>query len=294
MVHKKGPAVGQHGKWWGPRCNQPVLAIHGWQDNAGTFDTLAPLLTNERISVLCIDLPGHGHSSHYPKGHSYYIFWDGVNIVRRLVQRFKWERITILGHSLGGCIAFLYASIYPNDIKSYVAIDIVSPIPKNCETFLDNLGKQIDTFLSYETRSYKDYSYHVLSETIFNGYRNSLTEKSVDILLKRGAKSSGQNEGLFNFSTDIRLKSPGVSFFTIEQILQHASRIKCNVLILKASNGIQYDNLEYYDSTVSKIAKSTNSCEHHVVEGTHHVHLNNPERVLPFIVTFLDNQLSDF
>lgn len=68
------------GKWWGPRTEQPIIAIHGWQDNAGTWDTLIPLLP-ESISVLAIDLPGHGLSSHYPKGHFYYLFWDGVIVV---------------------------------------------------------------------------------------------------------------------------------------------------------------------------------------------------------------------
>lgn len=45
------------GKWYGDRKKQPVLAIHGWQDNAGTFDRLCPLLPST-IPILCIDLPG--------------------------------------------------------------------------------------------------------------------------------------------------------------------------------------------------------------------------------------------
>lgn len=54
------------GKWWGPRDKQPIIAIHGWQDNAGTFDPLIELLPKD-LSILCIDLPGHGLSSHIPK-----------------------------------------------------------------------------------------------------------------------------------------------------------------------------------------------------------------------------------
>ncbi|KAG8302741.1 hypothetical protein J6590_025016 [Homalodisca vitripennis] len=53
------------GKWWGPQDKNPVIAIHGWQDNAGTFDNLAPLLPAD-VPFLCIDLPGHGFSSHLP------------------------------------------------------------------------------------------------------------------------------------------------------------------------------------------------------------------------------------
>ncbi|RZF42463.1 hypothetical protein LSTR_LSTR013227 [Laodelphax striatellus] len=55
------------GKWWGPEDRQPFLAVHGWQDNCGSFDALASLLAPE-ISLLCIDLPGHGLSSRMPAG----------------------------------------------------------------------------------------------------------------------------------------------------------------------------------------------------------------------------------
>ena len=46
------------------------LALHGWLDNAGSFDTLAPQLVSAcpRHALLCLDYPGHGRSSHLPPG----------------------------------------------------------------------------------------------------------------------------------------------------------------------------------------------------------------------------------
>jgi len=38
--------------------SRPIVCIHGWQDNAGTFDRLIPLLPRE-FSYLAIDLPGN-------------------------------------------------------------------------------------------------------------------------------------------------------------------------------------------------------------------------------------------
>lgn len=45
------------GKWWGSKKNRPILMLHGWQDNAGSFDTLIPLLPPQ-FSYLAIDWPG--------------------------------------------------------------------------------------------------------------------------------------------------------------------------------------------------------------------------------------------
>lgn len=70
------------GKWWGSRSIQPIIAVHGWQDNAGSFDNLAPILCEEGHSVYAFDLPGHGHSSHLPAGCTYYLLWDGVHAIR--------------------------------------------------------------------------------------------------------------------------------------------------------------------------------------------------------------------
>ena len=41
--------------------------MHGYMDNAGTFDRLIPLLP-DKFYVVAIDLPGHGFSSHVPYG----------------------------------------------------------------------------------------------------------------------------------------------------------------------------------------------------------------------------------
>lgn len=81
------------GKWWGPTGIQPIVALHGRQDNAGSFDTLIPLLSDD-ISILCLDMPGHGLSSHYPKSQYYYVYWDGVILLRRIVKYFSWNKVS--------------------------------------------------------------------------------------------------------------------------------------------------------------------------------------------------------
>lgn len=83
-----------------------MLCLHGWLDNANTFDKLIPLLPRGRSGssgwlVLCsraahlitlslsgcyyvaMDFSGHGLSSHRPAGCSYH-FLDYVTDVRRV------------------------------------------------------------------------------------------------------------------------------------------------------------------------------------------------------------------
>ncbi|GLV33094.1 uncharacterized protein CBL_10441 [Carabus blaptoides fortunei] len=50
-------------KTWGNERDPIILVVHGWVDNAGSFDTLIPLLPTSYY-YYCMDLPGHGRSSH--------------------------------------------------------------------------------------------------------------------------------------------------------------------------------------------------------------------------------------
>ena len=113
-------------KWWGPKHVRPILAIHGYLDNAGTFDRLIPLLPKEQ-SYLAIDLPGHGHSSYIPNGTVYNIF-DYSYIIYYICKQFGWSRVSIMAHSLGAIISFILITTFPNYIDLYIAIDATSPL----------------------------------------------------------------------------------------------------------------------------------------------------------------------
>ena len=45
---------------WGDPADAPVLALHGWLDNAASFALLAPQLSGHY--VVALDLTGHGQS----------------------------------------------------------------------------------------------------------------------------------------------------------------------------------------------------------------------------------------
>ncbi|CAH1180406.1 unnamed protein product [Phaedon cochleariae] len=277
------------GKWWGSQDVQPIIAIHGWQDNCGTFDNLAPRLRSRGLSVFCVDLPGHGFSSHIPQGQSYYLFWDGVQYLRRIVKHFDWKNISVIGHSLGGGIAFLYAAIFPNEVEKYVSIDIASPSVRSPKKMVDVLGSSMDKFLAYESKPVLEvpcYDYEDMLDVLVDAHAGSINRSGCEIMLKRGMKSSKNGSG-FVFTRDPRLKVSAAGFMTIEQVLEFASRITCEVLNIRASPGLKFDNPEHYTAVLDEMEKSAKRLERQVVEGTHHLHLNDADSVAPIICDFL-------
>lgn len=277
------------GKWWGPRNQQPILALHGWQDNAGTFDRLCPLLPADR-PVLCIDLPGHGRSSHYPKGMQYFLFWDGIAVVRRIVRHFNWQRITLLGHSLGGALSFMYAASFPEGVERLISVDIAGPTVRNLDRMANGTGAAIDRQLHYETlpaSKMPSYSYDEMIDLVVDAYAGSVDRRSAKVMMRRGM-SAGSNDSCYHFARDLRLKVSGLAMFTLEQVLVYASKIRCEVLNIRGRPGMDFEDESTYQRTVDAMREGAKRLVYVEVEGTHHLHLVTPERVAPVIVDFLE------
>jgi hypothetical protein len=83
------------GKWWGDSSVQPVIGLHGIEDNANTFATLAPLLGAP--SFLAIDMMGQGLLLHFPAVGAYH-FLDFVVLLRRIADHFKWTKLSLIGN----------------------------------------------------------------------------------------------------------------------------------------------------------------------------------------------------
>lgn len=104
--------------------NNSIL-IAGWQDNAGTFDTLIPMLP-KNLSFLAIDLPGHGFSYRQPFGVGYNTI-DILLLLNVIMQEYKWSKISLIGHSMGAVMSFLFSSAFPDRVNFVIAIDALKP-----------------------------------------------------------------------------------------------------------------------------------------------------------------------
>ena len=74
---------------WGEPGGLPVIALHGWLDNAGTFDLLAPRL--EGTHLIALDCAGHGLSGHRSPDATYNV-WQDVPEVFAVADLMGWER----------------------------------------------------------------------------------------------------------------------------------------------------------------------------------------------------------
>ena len=120
------------------------LALHGWLDNAATFDRLAPLLVSRcpNLSLLCLDDPGHGLSSHLGRGQMYHLL-ESVRYTHTVLSHLALPRVGLIGHSMGAAKASLFAATFPDMVESLVMIDLIKPISRKTEDVVQKTRQSI-------------------------------------------------------------------------------------------------------------------------------------------------------
>jgi pimeloyl-ACP methyl ester carboxylesterase len=95
-----------------------LLLLHGIANSSQTWERVAPPLS-ERFTLIAPDLLGHGESA-TPRGD--YSLGAHASGVRDLLTALGVERVTAVGHSLGGGIAMQFAYQFPERCERLVLV----------------------------------------------------------------------------------------------------------------------------------------------------------------------------
>lgn len=96
-------------------------------DNSNSFAYLGPYLADRGYHVAAIDLLGHGHSSHVPRGCMGH-FQKYVYHAKGIAQHLGWEKMNIIGHSMSSGVTIMFAGTFPELFEKIVIIDILGPL----------------------------------------------------------------------------------------------------------------------------------------------------------------------
>lgn len=114
---------------YGDPAHEPILMLHCLGEHGGDWRGVAePLAAGHR--VVAPDMRGHGRSE-WPGAYSYELMRDDV---LALADALALRRVTLVGHSMGGIIAFLVAYRDPPWLARLVIEDAAPPRERNTYT----------------------------------------------------------------------------------------------------------------------------------------------------------------
>lgn len=124
-----------------------VLLFHGFADAAASFDLVAPHLAAAGYRVIAPDFRGFGETAWTPPG-SYYHFPEYVADARALVRALDIRDPIVVGHSMGGSVATLFAGARAVPIRALALLEGLGPPATDLTFTPDRFHKWLDDLIA--------------------------------------------------------------------------------------------------------------------------------------------------
>lgn len=263
------------GLGWRQEGAPRVLCLHGWLDNAASFIPLAGLL--DRLDLVALDLPGHGHSEHRHYSTRYH-FIDYLFNVDAALDSLGWEDCHLVGHSLGAAISSVYAAGAPERVRSLVLLDSMGPISVTAEGTADRLRRSLvkNRLGASKSRHFKSIDDMVKARRLVTG----LSEHAARLICERAAR---QVEDHFEWRSDPALNWVSSLVMTDEQALDLIRHVESPVLTFTVTEESPWSSRAKLEARRQALAHG----KHVSLEGHHHFHMDDPGVIAETIREFI-------
>ena len=110
----------------GPRDGPAVVCLHGFPQDATSYDEVAPILVGQGMRVLAPDQRGYSPEAR-PTDRSAYALGELVADVVALLDAAAVDAAHVVGHDWGGAVAWTLAGRHPDRVHSLVAVSTPHP-----------------------------------------------------------------------------------------------------------------------------------------------------------------------
>ena len=275
--------------WGEPRAGVPPLVlVHGWMDVAASWQFVVDALREERL-VIAPDWRGYGLTEG-PVTDNYW-FPDYLADLELLLDHYAGATtVDLVGHSMGGNIAMLYAGVRPERIRRLVNLEGFGMPATRPAQAPGRYAKWIAELKSFhrgelDLKSYNDAD-GVARRLMKTNTR--LTQDKADWLARHWAREAA--DGRWHILGDAAHKIVNASLYRVDEVLEIYKAITAPVLAVEASDDSlgrwwqgRYTLAEYHDRLKAipdvRIGK--------VQDAGHMLHHDQPVAVARLIEDFL-------
>ena len=255
----------------------PLLALHGWLDNAASFIPLQPQLS--RFDLVALDLPGHGASDHRARGYDY-VFVDWIHDVLDALDALGWPRARLLGHSMGGAIATMVAAGAPERVERLALVEALGPIAGDPAEAGARLRQAVAAHRALDADKPPRLIASIEAAVAARRAVTAIAPDCARLIVERNLRAV---DGRFVWRSDPRLTLPG-HLRTDEAVIRSWIRaIECPTLVIAADPPPPYFTDAQREARVAELRDGR--CER--VAGGHHLHMEQPEVVGRLLRGFL-------
>jgi len=254
----------------------PLLAMHGWLDNAASFVPLMPWLAE--FDLVSLDLPGHGASAHRAHGYDY-AFVDWIHDALDALDALGWQRARLLGHSMGAAIATMVAASAPERVEKMAVIEALGPLAGAATTAGERLRAAVTARRTAAQRPRKTIE-NLETAVKARLAVGDMRDDAARLIVERNLEAV---EGGWRWRSDARLVLPSHLRITEEAALSIVAAVEAPTLLIAADPSPPYFTPEMREARMQRLRGGRRL----VLPGGHHLHMEQPEVVGPILRDFL-------
>lgn len=111
---------------WPSDAAHTVVLVHGFLDSAHAWQPVVAAGLSGRFHLVAPDMRGHGRSDRVGAG-GYYYFADYLADLESLVTQLGRERVSLVGHSMGGSVVSYFAGAFPERVHRLALLEGLGP-----------------------------------------------------------------------------------------------------------------------------------------------------------------------
>ena len=259
----------------------PLLLLHGFGNDAHIWDDFAPEVA-PYYRTLALDHRGHGDSSWDPERR--YELDTLVADVDAVTAALEIERLVLVGHSLGGRIATLFAGRHPDRLAGLVLVDIgpeldargVTRIRMEAESGVEASFESIDAYARLLSIHYPAAKPHALLRMARHGVRRRDDGRFVPKTDPALRGAAGRNED--------REQAEARENRIITEQWEALRRIPCPTLVVRGAASDVF-SADTADTMVDEVLRQGRLAV--VAQSGHSVMTDNPEGFEKALSAFL-------
>jgi len=258
-----------------------AVLLHGFQDVGASYDLVAPSLAAEGLRVFAPDLRGFGQSGRVSGG-AYYHFPDYVFDVADLVDVLSpGEPIFLVGHSMGGTIASMYAGTYPERVALLALLEGIGPPSMPESVSPDRVRHWVDGVRKMRVRPEKAMSFDEVLRRLSIGHP-SVPRDVLHARARQLAKPLREGEDLWAWTFDPLHRTTSPISFGVGRWKAHAERITAPTLVVGGGKtGFHPEDEADRVATIANVRTLD-------LEGAGHMmHWTQPRELAAALVSFL-------
>jgi pimeloyl-ACP methyl ester carboxylesterase len=286
-----------HLREWGNAGAPIIVMVHGWMDTSATFQFLVDALEND-WHVIAPDLRGFGQTEFGRESATGYWFHDYLADLDVLIDTISPDLpVNLLGHSLGGNIACIYAGVRPARVRRLISLDGFGVPRGNATQAPGKVTKWLDTLRAGEVlRPYP--TLEAVAQRLMKNDRFLSVEKAAWLAEQWTTPLA---DGSFQLRADTAHKFPFPTVYRLDETLEIFRQVTAPTLWVGASESQISQWLGYGRDNPNEMGReSLHTPEflerleafasmkfEYVQEASHMLHHDRPEYVAGLIEGFL-------